>query len=123
MQFDALLYELFVYSYFLSPSFLRLLVRCFAQFQFTRPKDVDGARSLRFFFVGLVSINVFVLGRHFFGGETSVEGRGLLLDFVGRGLTLNEAAFSSANGLVEQDCYPQDFTSSFSISSYSFFRR
>jgi len=78
---DALLYELYLYSYLVDPSIMRLLFRALAQSQFSRPRDMD--RSLRFFFLFACFLNAGPILRHvIFPGV--YESRGLLLDFVGR---------------------------------------
>jgi len=80
---DALLYELFLCSYLLYPSMLWLVCRASSQFQFSRPREMDSTRTLRFFFFFACLVNAFPILRHVFAG-LDFQSHGLLLDFVGR---------------------------------------
>lgn len=94
LQLDALLFELFVLSYLLDPVIFRMLFRATAQFQFSRPRDLD--RSLRFMFIYCCLVNIGPVLRHVLS-SFHYETQGLLLDFVGRStpfITLAHRLFS-----------------------------
>jgi len=78
---DSLLYELFLCSYLLDPSIIRLIFRALSQSQLSRPRDMD--RTLRFFFLFACLINTGPILRHIVN-PSHYEERGLLLDFIGR---------------------------------------
>ncbi|KDQ10227.1 hypothetical protein BOTBODRAFT_36336 [Botryobasidium botryosum FD-172 SS1] len=88
---DSLVYTLSVYSYFLDPSILRLIFRALSQFQFARPAEIDPSRTLRFFAVCCVIVNLSTLSRWIISWLAPqlnwdvVQDKGILLDFVGRG--------------------------------------
>ncbi|KAF9501549.1 hypothetical protein BDN71DRAFT_1439178 [Pleurotus eryngii] len=84
-SFDALLFQLFVLSYFMSPSLWSLLLRIVYQFQCTRPKDFESSRSLRFCFLGAIFFNASSVWHHARDGAS--EGRAIILDFVGMSFT------------------------------------
>ncbi|KAH9929532.1 uncharacterized protein BXZ73DRAFT_90387 [Epithele typhae] len=82
-SFNSLLYQLHTISFLLSPRLWPFIVRMSTQFQFTRPRDVDSQRSLRFWFIVVVVINLQSLFYHIFSGPS--ENRSIVLDFVGIG--------------------------------------
>ncbi|KAL5507572.1 hypothetical protein ACEPAH_7028 [Sanghuangporus vaninii] len=92
---DGLLYELHTLSFLLAPSVFVLLCRCITQFQFSRARELDGRRSLRFWFVLVALVNVSAVWAHAFGsaggggggggGHGVGEEKSVLLDFVGMG--------------------------------------
>ena len=60
-----------------------MLCRIATQFQFSRPRDIDSQRSLRFWFILVVLVNLQSFYNHIFKGPA--EGRSIILDFVGLG--------------------------------------
>jgi len=82
---DTLLFQLFVLSFFLSPSLWALCMRIIWQFQCSRPRELDSNRSLRFFYVVTLFFNSSSLWNHFTQG--AAEGRAVVLDFVGMSYT------------------------------------
>ncbi|KAL5523523.1 hypothetical protein ACEPAG_7696 [Sanghuangporus baumii] len=89
---DSLLYELHTLSFVLAPSIFVLLCRCITQFQFSRARELDGRRSLRFWFMLVALVNVSAVWAHAFdaggggrGGGGGGEEKSVVLDFVGMG--------------------------------------
>lgn len=80
-KLDTTLYQLHTLSFFLSPSLWGYLCRIFAQFQCSKPRDLDATRSLRFFFVIVFTLNLPSLWLHAF--HRAGEGRSIILDFIG----------------------------------------
>ncbi|TBU31564.1 hypothetical protein BD309DRAFT_886759 [Dichomitus squalens] len=78
---SSLLYQLHTVSFLLSPRLWPLLCRIATQFQFSRPRDIDSQRSLRFWFILVVLVNLQSFYNHIFKGPA--EGRSIILDFVG----------------------------------------
>ncbi|KAF8910388.1 hypothetical protein CPB85DRAFT_1221566 [Mucidula mucida] len=78
---DALLYQLLVLSFFMSPSIWTLLLRLLVQQQCTRTRELDVSRSLRFYYIVILLFNVYATWNH--TTEGAVQGRGIILDFVG----------------------------------------
>lgn len=78
---DTTLYQLHTLSFFLSPSLWSYLCRIFAQFQCSKPRDLDATRSLRFFFVIVFTLNLPSLWLHAL--HRPGEGRSIILDFIG----------------------------------------
>ncbi|KAH6910374.1 hypothetical protein BKA70DRAFT_1272902 [Coprinopsis sp. MPI-PUGE-AT-0042] len=78
---DALLYQLHVVAFFLSPSVWELILRLISQFHCGRPKDVDLTHSLRFFYTIIFLTNLPLVWTHSIYGAS--EGRAVILDFVG----------------------------------------
>ncbi|CAA7261640.1 unnamed protein product [Cyclocybe aegerita] len=78
---DTLLYQLHTLSFFLSPSLWIYVCRIIAQFQCTRPRELDANRSLRFFYFTVIVLNVPSLWNHSTKGAS--EGRAIILDFIG----------------------------------------
>ncbi|KZT28943.1 hypothetical protein NEOLEDRAFT_1128424 [Neolentinus lepideus HHB14362 ss-1] len=78
---DTLLYQLFTLSFFLSPTVWPLICRSATQFQFSRPRDLDPKRSLRFWFFLILLFNASSIWSH--AAEGAVVGRTVVLDFVG----------------------------------------
>ncbi|KAF9033264.1 hypothetical protein BDZ89DRAFT_1111323 [Hymenopellis radicata] len=78
---DALLYQLLVLSFFMSPSIWTLLLRLLVQQQCTRTRELDPSRSLRFYYILILLFNVYATWNH--ATEGAVQGRGIILDFVG----------------------------------------
>ncbi|KLO15387.1 hypothetical protein SCHPADRAFT_871150 [Schizopora paradoxa] len=80
---NSLLYQLHTLSFFLAPSIIAYLCRCGTQFQFAKPRDLDGKRSLRFWFVIILLVNMGSVWSH--ATEGAPEGKTIVLDFVGMG--------------------------------------
>ncbi|KAF8512427.1 hypothetical protein JB92DRAFT_2928587 [Gautieria morchelliformis] len=81
---DGLCYQLFVFSFLLSPSLLQLIARTTSQFQFSRPRDLDGHRSLKFWIFIICCANTGSVLNHITYRASEVgSGRGLVLDFIG----------------------------------------
>jgi len=80
---ETLLYKLHTLSFFLSPSLLVLISRCSSQFQFSRPREIDSKRTLRFWFFMVLVFNIGSLWTHAADGAT--KGPSLILDFIGMG--------------------------------------
>ncbi|TFK54419.1 hypothetical protein OE88DRAFT_1192176 [Heliocybe sulcata] len=78
---DTLLYQLFTLSFFLSPTVWPLICRTATQFQFSRPRELDPKRSLRFWFFLVLLFNAGSIWSH--AAEGAVVGRTVVLDFVG----------------------------------------
>jgi len=78
---ETLLYQLHTLSFFLSPSLLVLIPRCSAQFQFSRPREIDPKRTLRFWFFMVMVFNIGSLWSHATDG--AAKGPSLILDFIG----------------------------------------
>lgn len=57
------------------------MCRIIAQFQCSRPRELDSNRSLRFFYVLVVLLNLVGVVKHANYGVA--DGRALVLDFVG----------------------------------------
>ena len=82
-QLTSLLYQLQTVSFLLSPRLWPFLCRLATQFQFSRPREIDSQRSLRFWFILIVLVNIQCFYQHAFNG--AAEGRSIILDFVGVG--------------------------------------
>ncbi|THH06040.1 hypothetical protein EW145_g4360, partial [Phellinidium pouzarii] len=80
---DSLLYQLHTLSFLLSPSLLILLCRCATQFQFARARELDGRRSLAFWFALVALVNAGGVWAHAVGPGS--DNRAVVLDFVGMG--------------------------------------
>ncbi|KAF8893816.1 hypothetical protein BD779DRAFT_1503530 [Infundibulicybe gibba] len=78
---DGLLYQLHTISFFLSPSVWTFILRLISQFQCSKPRELDSTRPLRFFFAMVLLLNIPTIWNHAIDG--AVEGRGVVLDFVG----------------------------------------
>jgi len=78
---DTLLYQLHALSFFLSPSLWTFVCRLIAQFQLSKPREVDSSRSLRFLYIMVFLFNASSVWAHVAQGAT--EGRAVVLDFVG----------------------------------------
>ncbi|THU95663.1 hypothetical protein K435DRAFT_966314 [Dendrothele bispora CBS 962.96] len=78
---DALLYQLFSISYFLSPSMFALLLRLSAQIMCKNPRELFPTFPLGAFLLLLLCFNGFSLYHHITQG--AVEGGAIILDFVG----------------------------------------
>ncbi|KAI0779698.1 hypothetical protein C8Q74DRAFT_1316215 [Fomes fomentarius] len=78
---NSLLYQLQTVSFLLSPRFWPFLCRLATQFQFSRPREIDSQRSLRFWFILIILVNIQCFYQHAFHG--AAEGRSIILDFVG----------------------------------------
>lgn len=81
LQLDTLLYQLHTLSFFLSPSIWIYIVRILSQFQYSKPRELDPSRSLRFFYSMVLLFNLPSLWKHFTRGEAG--GRVIILDFIG----------------------------------------
>ncbi|KAH8118967.1 hypothetical protein DFH11DRAFT_1780198 [Phellopilus nigrolimitatus] len=81
---DTLLYQLHTLSFLLAPSLLIYLCRCATQFQFARARELDGRRSLAFWFALVAMVNAGGVWAHAAAGATS-DARAVVLDFVGMG--------------------------------------
>ncbi|KAH9858940.1 hypothetical protein C2E23DRAFT_872942 [Lenzites betulinus] len=78
---STLLYQLHTVSFLLSPRIWAYLCRVLVQFHFTRPRDIDSQRSLRFWIFCILVTNSPSLYNHI--GKSTAAGRSLILDFVG----------------------------------------
>ncbi|PIL36088.1 hypothetical protein GSI_01748 [Ganoderma sinense ZZ0214-1] len=78
---NSLLYQLHTISFLLSPRLWPLLCRIATQFQFSRPRDIDPQRSLRFWFILVVLVNLQSFYNHVLRGPAAE--RSIVLDFVG----------------------------------------
>jgi hypothetical protein len=83
-QFDALLYQLHVLSFFLSPSLWSLCCRILSQIQCTKPRTFDPNRSLRFWYLLIILLNATSFWHH--AVEGAAVGKAVVLDFVGMGV-------------------------------------
>ncbi|KAF5393263.1 hypothetical protein D9757_000625 [Collybiopsis confluens] len=81
---DALSYQLFCLSFYLSPSLLNILFRIAAQLICTTTRDFSPKLSLGGFFFFPLFSNSFSLWNHLSG---PTEGRAVILDFVGLAYT------------------------------------
>ncbi|KAI0705007.1 hypothetical protein C8T65DRAFT_810050 [Cerioporus squamosus] len=77
----SLLYQLHTVSFLLSPRLWPFICRLSTQFQFSRPREIDSQRSLRFWFILIVLVNLQCFYNHVVKGAS--EGRSIILDFVG----------------------------------------
>ncbi|KAI5116753.1 hypothetical protein M0805_008366 [Coniferiporia weirii] len=91
---DSLLYQLHTLSFLLAPSLLIFLSRCATQFQFARARELDGRRSLAFWFFLVALVNAGGVWAHAATGGEGGGGAGggpgaraVVLDFVGMGHT------------------------------------
>ncbi|PFH51538.1 hypothetical protein AMATHDRAFT_142384 [Amanita thiersii Skay4041] len=80
-SFDALLYQLHTLSFFLAPSLLSFICRIIVQSQFTKPKEHEMARGLRFYLAIIILFNGPSVWNHTTQG--SLDDRAVVLDFVG----------------------------------------
>ncbi|KAJ3802982.1 hypothetical protein GGU11DRAFT_763430 [Lentinula aff. detonsa] len=78
---DALLYQLFCFSFYLSPSMFNLFLRLSAQLVCATTRELSPTMSLGSFFFFPLFSNSFSLWNHATMGST--EGRAAVLDFVG----------------------------------------
>ncbi|KAL1942383.1 hypothetical protein VTO73DRAFT_5985 [Trametes versicolor] len=78
---NSLLYQLHTVSFLLSPRIWAYVCRVLVQFQFSRPRDIDPQRSLRFWIFCILSTNVPSIYNH--AAKSPAAGRSLILDFVG----------------------------------------
>ncbi len=83
-QLNSLLYQLHTVSFLLSPRIWAYFCRVLVQFQFSRPRDIDPQRSLRFWIFCILSTNVPSIYNH--AAKSPAAGRSLILDFVGVGM-------------------------------------
>lgn len=108
----------------MDPAALRLVFRAFAQFQLSRPREIDHSKSLRFFFVGVCLINFGPLARHLLG-SWSYETDGILLDFVGRGaygrppVSFHAANLTPLQPLHQDRCILYSWTLAFLFCNWS----
>ncbi|KIJ39455.1 hypothetical protein M422DRAFT_781033 [Sphaerobolus stellatus SS14] len=87
---DRICYQLFATSFFLSPSLLQLVARSVSQFQFSRPRDLDAEKSLKFWLFIVMCANMGSLLNHTLSYRVATPngegwGKTMLLDFVGMG--------------------------------------
>lgn len=101
-QLNSLLYQLHTVSFLLSPRLWAYFCRVLVQFQFSRPRDIDPQRSLRFWIFCILSTNVPSIYNH--AAKSPAAGRSLILDFVGLGM-LRSA--SPARPHCSQRCFLQ----------------
>ncbi|EPQ57392.1 hypothetical protein GLOTRDRAFT_110552 [Gloeophyllum trabeum ATCC 11539] len=95
---DTLLYQLFTLSFFLSPRVWPLICRSATQFQFSRPRDLDPKRSLRFWFFLILLFNAGSIWSH--AAEGAAVGRAAVLDFVGMAHVPNKLQLLSLDFLI-----------------------
>ncbi|KAI0093077.1 hypothetical protein BDY19DRAFT_921875 [Irpex rosettiformis] len=79
---DTLVYQLIAVSFFISPSFFSFAVRIFFQFIYTRPRELDSNRSLRFWYILNFFFNFGSIWSHAWQG--AAQGRAIVIDFVGQ---------------------------------------
>ncbi|KAJ3867941.1 hypothetical protein EV359DRAFT_33430 [Lentinula novae-zelandiae] len=79
--FDALLYQLFCFSFYLSPSLFTMFLRLSAQLVCATTRELSPTMSLGSFFFFPLFSNSFSVWNHATVGPT--EGRAVVLDFVG----------------------------------------
>lgn len=65
----------------MSPSILALVTRTAAQFQLSKPREMDPGRTLRFWYFLIFLFNFGSLWAHTITG--TAEGRAVILDFIG----------------------------------------
>ncbi|KAF9529377.1 hypothetical protein CPB83DRAFT_852563, partial [Crepidotus variabilis] len=82
---DSFLYQLHTLSFVLSPSLWVYVCRLIAQFQCSRPRELDSNRSLRFYYMMIILLNLPSVVKHSTRG--AVDGRAFVLDFVGMSYT------------------------------------
>lgn len=82
LQLDNFVYQLITLSFLLSPSFLPYAFRTLFQFQFSRPRDLDPHRSLRFWYALILLFHGLSVWSH--AVEGAAHGRSIILDFVGQ---------------------------------------
>ena len=80
---SALLYQLHILSFLLSPSIWVLLFRLGCHFHLSTPRDLDQTRTLRFWFFLIIVFNWSALWNH--AQEGAAQGRSVVLDFIGMG--------------------------------------
>ncbi|KAF9475776.1 hypothetical protein BDN70DRAFT_864359 [Pholiota conissans] len=85
---DSLLYQLHTLSFFLSPSIWIYTCRMLSQFQYSKPRELDPTRSLRFFYAMVLLFNLPCLWYHYF--KEAGEGRIIVLDFIGMSYSPSE---------------------------------
>jgi len=85
IQLESLLYELHTLSFLLSPSVWIFISRISSQFQFSKPRNVDSNRSLRFWFSLVLLFNLGAVWGH--AQDGAAQGRSIILDFVGMGMS------------------------------------
>ncbi len=78
----------------MSPSIWTLLLRLLVQQQCTRTRELDVSRSLRFYYIVILLFNVYATWNH--TTEGAVQGRGIILDFVGSELGCKSAVLSDS---------------------------
>ncbi|KAA1473875.1 hypothetical protein DENSPDRAFT_840406 [Dentipellis sp. KUC8613] len=78
---EALLYQLHILSYLMSPSILALVTRTVAQLQLAKPREIDAKRTLPFWYTLIILFNLGSVWAHATQGAT--EGRAVILDFIG----------------------------------------
>jgi hypothetical protein len=115
------LYQLHTLSFFLSPSIWIYIVRILSQFQYSKPRELDPSRSLRFFYSMVLLFNLPSLWKHSTRGE--VGGRAIILDFIGMCKSSLTDFFASIHhfGDLQQLTYLQDPNYSSSIYSLYFY--
>lgn len=82
-QLENFIYQLIAISFLLSPSFLSFASRMVFQFQYSRPRDLDPHRSLRFWYVLNILFNAGSVWSHVATGPA--QGRSIVLNFIGQG--------------------------------------
>ncbi|KAI8993908.1 hypothetical protein BD414DRAFT_267090 [Trametes punicea] len=78
---NSLLYQLHTVSFLLSPRLWAYFCRVLAQFQFSRPREIDSQRSLRFWLFCILCTNTPSIYDH--AVKSTDAGRSIILDFVG----------------------------------------
>ncbi|KAI0789151.1 hypothetical protein C8Q75DRAFT_793427 [Abortiporus biennis] len=78
---DTLLYQLHTLSFLLCPVIWPYICRLLSQYQFSRPRDADPKRSIRFWFFLIVFFNIGSLWTHL--SSSYYPNRSVILDFVG----------------------------------------
>ncbi|KAI0699568.1 hypothetical protein BC835DRAFT_1412550 [Cytidiella melzeri] len=80
---ESLIYQLIAISFLLSPSILPFACRVAFQFQYSRPRELDPNRSLRFWNILNICFNFGSVLSH--ATQGAVQGRAIIIDFIGQG--------------------------------------
>lgn len=79
----------------MSPSLLLLIPRITSQFQFSRPREIQADKTLRFWFAMVLVFNIGSVWTHAVDGAST--GPSLILDFVGMGACTYVSTIYTAN--------------------------
>ncbi|KAG9316545.1 hypothetical protein JVU11DRAFT_2595 [Chiua virens] len=95
---DNLIFQLYILSFFLSPTILPLVCRVATQFVFYKPRELDPKLSLRVWLFFLCLANAPSFWFHVQEGAT--EGRAIILDFIGMGYLPSKLHLVSLDTLI-----------------------